>query len=282
MRYDRLTLVLAATLGLAACGGGDGGGNIFGDNTRTAEDAPAVRATQSSNATVSNIGNRDWEVDAGSYDKTFDNKSGAQSLAPVTVYLEDGGRDRLRVDEDTFDFARFGTWLRTAETNGTGEVTQAGAFIVPTANLGEGGIPRTSTATYTGSVEGNYLTDSTGTGDTFTATGAERLTGDMTASADFENNTLDASLAVATASGGFSDTIAVTDLGINQDTNNGVRRGRFETDSAASTTGGFTGDFGGRFYDDNGGGIGGTFDMTDGTDRMIGAFAGVKDATTTP
>ena len=280
MHYDRLTLALAATLGLAACGGGDGGGNIFGDNTRTAEDAPAVRATQSSNATVSNIGNRDWEVDAGSYDKTFDDKSGAQSLEPITVYLEDGGRDRLRVDEDTFDFARFGTWLRTAETDGSGEVTQAGAFIVPTSNLGEGGIPSIGDATYTGTVEGNYLTGSTGTGDGFTAAGAERLTGDMTASANFNNNTLDASLDVS--AGSFSDKIAVTGVGINQDTNNGVRRGRFETTTTTATAGGFTGDFGGRFYDDNGGGIGGTFDMTDGTDRMIGAFAGQKDATTTP
>ena len=276
MRYDRLTLALAATLGLAACGGGgDGGGNIFADSTRTAEDAPAVRATQSSNATVSNIGNRSWEVDAGSYDKEFDNKSGAQSLAPVTVYLEDGGRDRLRVDEDTFDFARFGTWLRTAETDGTGEVTQAGAFVVPTSNLGEGGIPSTGSASYTGSVEGNYLTGSTGDGDDFTATGAERLTGDMTADANFDDNTLDASLDVS--AGDFTDTIDVTGVGISQQTQNSVRRGEFETDSATST-GGFSGDLGGRFYDDNGGGIGGTFDMNNGTDRMIGAFAGERNS----
>ncbi len=275
MRYDRLTLVLAATLGLAACGGGgDGGGNIFADSTRTAEDAPAVRATQSSNATVSNIGNRSWEVDAGSYDKEFDNESNRQQDGNVSIYLEDGGQDRLRVDEGSFDFARFGTWLRTAETDGTGEVTQAGAFVVPTSNLGEGGIPSTGSASYIGSVEGNYLTGSTGTdGDDFTAAGAERLTGTMTADADFNNNTLAASLAVN--AGSFSDTIDVTDVDIDQQTNNSVRRGEFET--TATSANGLTGPLGGRFYDDNGGGIGGTFDMTDGTDRMIGAFAGQED-----
>ena len=273
MRYDRLTLVLAATLGLAACGGG-GGGNIFGDNTRTAEDAPAVRATQSSNATVSNIGNRDWEVDAGSYDKTFDDKSGNQSIEPITVYLEDGGRDRLRVDEDTFDFARFGTWLRTAEADGTGAVEQAGAFIVPTANLGEGGIPRDGSATYIGSVEGNYLTGSGGSGDTFTAAGAERLTGTMEATANFDSNELEASLDVS--AGSFTDTIDITGVGISQETNNGVRRGEFET--TATSGSGLTGPLGGRFYDDNGGGIGGTFDMSNDDDRMIGAFAGEKNS----
>lgn len=266
IRYARTgTLALGAVLLLAGCGGGGDTeevlGGVVGGLSRTASDEPRVRDIQGRDSTVTNVGNRDWSVDAGTFENTWSEGDREGKVGDVTIYTRNGGRDILRVDEDSLDHARFGSWLRTVDPEGEGAPQEGGGFVVSTSGTEAGDIPNSGTATYAGTVEGNYLTP----------TGAERLTGTLDATADFDARTVEATLDVA--AGALTDTIDSGVVPIDVSTSLGSRVGTFETDTATSAEG-FEGELGGSFYGSNGDEIGGTFNLTRGDERYLGAFGG--------
>ena len=259
-----------ATIGLAAllagCSGSGGDvkavlGGVTGSTSRTSEGEPRVIDIDGRTTTVSNAGGDTWRVDTGDYDKDWDNGDVVSTTSNVTIYTKGGGQDVLRVDEKSLDHARFGSWLRTSGVDGTGTADEAGAFIVSTSGVSGDDIPGNGTASYVGTVEGNYLNVS----------GTERLTGTMQANADFTRKTVNTTLDVSSAS--ISDTITSGAAAIDTDTALGTRVGKFEINSATSTKG-FAGRLGGSFFGSNAKEIGGTFDLGKGNERYIGAFGG--------
>ncbi|MCB1883049.1 MAG: transferrin-binding protein-like solute binding protein [Geminicoccaceae bacterium] len=265
-RYKSGILALGLAAALAGCSGSGGDvkavlGGVSGATDRTSKGEPRVTDLQGRTTRVSNAGNDTWRVDTGDYDKDWDNGDVSSTPGNVTVYTKGAGRDVLRVDEDSLDHARFGSWLRTSGPEGTGTAEEAGGFVVSTSGLRGDDIPGQGTATYAGTVEGNYLN----------ATGAERLTGTMRASADFSDKTVSTTLDVRSDS--VSDTIASGLARIDTDTALGTRVGKFETNAATSANG-FAGRLGGSFFGSNAKEIGGTFDLRQNDERYIGAFGG--------
>lgn len=259
----RSAVLLTATLVLAACSGDDVRSVVrdaVSGSSRTVEGEPLARDLQGRSALLSNAGNERWSVDAGSFDKSWNDNDRDGRLGDVTLYVKNEGQDILRVDEDSLDHTRFGTWLRTEETGGEGGALEAGAFAVPTDSL-ENDIPGNGTASYVGTVEGNYIaTDTT-----------ERMVGTMSAEADFTAREVSVDLAIDSPSG--PDTIRSGTIAIDVDRALGSRVGAFETNEATSDAG-FSGELGGAFFGSNGDEIGGTFDLDRDEERYLGAFGG--------
>ena len=283
-RYKSGILALGLAAALAGCSGSGGDvkavlGGVSGATDRTSKGEPRVTDLQGRTTRVSNAGNDTWRVDTGDYDKDWDNGDVSSTPGNVTVYTKGAGRDVLRVDEDSLDHARFGSWLRTSGPEGTGTAEEAGGFVVSTSGLRGDDIPGQGTATYPdGTVYRGAFRDGQRHGkgeiamaDGFRSTGAERLTGTMRASADFSDKTVSTTLDVRSDS--VSDTIASGLARIDTDTALGTRVGKFETNAATSANG-FAGRLGGSFFGSNAKEIGGTFDLRQNDERYIGAFGG--------
>ena len=203
---------------------------------------------------------------------------------------DDGTIDLYLLPTDNFDSSKYEYVTRyyiNPDEDSSTSVSDYDTMGVIGVVTNSDDVPTSGTATYTGDAEGGYLT----TG----ASSATAITGDMTASADFGNDTVNVTVSNITTSDGSDelfDTVSATDLALSDGARQGFYAGAssditYSKDGSEVDITDFTGDnseryASGSFYgldssDGNPAEIGGVITETGDDGEVAIIYTGTKD-----
>lgn len=175
------------------------------------------------------------------------------------------------------DYQTYGVWTEF-ETISSG---QSGTFSAGLVSQ-QDAIPSQGSATYTGTVIGDYVGDATTAGN-ITTGGHYTATADMTAVADFDNSNIAFTTTNTKLSADFENVLNTPELDLSGQLTISSTTNQFTGTIDNSATGGdLTGDTVGRFYGPEAEELGGTFSLSDGsagpiTETYTGAFGGKRN-----